>query len=312
MFTIDELLSKKNQRLAFEHLALKKDGCGLDGMHLSELNQYWTVNQQRICEEIREQKYKPGLILIREYMNKRGKRRNIASLNVIDRFITRLLSQKLNGYFSHLFLANSFAFQERKGVLAAVTKAKEYIEAGKRYVIEIDLKNYFDTIHLGKLMTLIEMYILDKAVVYLIKQYLFCDISFEERILKKEIGIVQGNSISPVLSNLYLHGFDKMLESRGFCWLRYADNIYVYTNSYEEALPIYNNVIKYLTEEAGLSINREKSGVFDVSTRIILGYDILIRNNKIDVRKHVYKNTNQYSNWHDSRLEFEWPFSYSF
>lgn len=111
-------------------------------MHLSELEQYWRMNQKRICDEIKNQECQPGIILIREYMNKTGKRRNIASLNVLDRFITRLLSQKLNHYLSPMFLANSFAYQDGKGVTAAIMQAKEYVQAGKRYVVEIDLKNY--------------------------------------------------------------------------------------------------------------------------------------------------------------------------
>lgn len=142
MFTVEEMLSKRNQSLAFEHFSKKKDGCGIDGMHLSELEQYWRMNQKRICDEIKNQEYQPGIILIREYMNKTGKRRNIASLNVLDRFITRLLSQKLNRYLSPMFLANSFAYQDGKGVTAAIMQAKEYVQAGKRYVVEIDLKNY--------------------------------------------------------------------------------------------------------------------------------------------------------------------------
>lgn len=144
MFTMDEILSKKNQRLAFAHLASKRDGCGIDGMHVSELEEYWRLNESQISKKLRNQKYQPGIILIREHVNKNGKRRNIASLNAIDRFITRLLAQKLNRYIEPIFLENSFAYQDGKGVLPAVMRAKEYIESGKRYVTEIDIKNYFD------------------------------------------------------------------------------------------------------------------------------------------------------------------------
>lgn len=303
MFTIDELLSKNNQRIAFQHFANKKEGHGPDGMHLSELENYWEINQKKICAEIRNLEYQPGIIMIREYLEKKGKRRNIANINVLDRFITRLLSQKLNRYFQPQFCINSYAYQDGKGVLAAVTKAKEYVEEGRRYVVEIDLKNYFDTIPLDRLISKIEHYISDPAVTHLIKQYLFCDISFEGKISRKTEGIVQGNSISPVLSNLYLDEFDHFLDESGYCWLRFADNIYIYVDSYESAMPVYKTITDKL-EALGLFINQEKSGVFDVTTRIILGYDILIRNNRIDIRKHIYKATNQYSGWHDSRMEF--------
>lgn len=303
MFTIDEMLSKNNQRLAFEHFATKNDGCGPDGMHVSELEKYWRMNHDQIISDLKNQEYQPGIILIREHMNKTGKRRNIASLNVIDRFITRLLSQKLNRYLAPIFCENSYAYQDSKGVMPAVLKAKEYVELGMRHVIEIDLKNYFDTIPLENLIPEIERYITDEAVLHLIKRYLFCDISFEGKISRKTQGIVQGNAISPILSNLYLNDFDKELDESKLCWIRYADNIYVYMDSYEKALLVYSELTERL-ERRKLTVNKEKSGVFDVSTRSILGYDILIRNKKVDVRKHIYKSVNQYSNWHDSRLEF--------
>ena len=155
--------------------------------------------------------------------------------------------------------------------MPAVLKAKEYVELGMRHVIEIDLKNYFDTIPLENLIPEIERYITDEAVLHLIKQYLFCDISFEGKISRKIQGIVQGNAISPILSNLYLNDFDKELDESKLCWIRYADNIYVYMDSYEKALLVYSELTERL-ERRKLTVNKEKSGVFDVSTRSILGF----------------------------------------
>ena len=301
MFTMDEMLSKKNQRLALEHLASKRDGCGIDGMHVSELEEYWRLNGDQISKKLKNQKYQSGIILIREIVNKNGKRRNIASLNAIDRFITRLLAQKLNRYISPIFLENSFAYQDGKGVLSAVMKAKEYIEVGKKYVAEIDLKNYFDTIPFDRMISKIEEQISDAAVLYLIKQYLFCSLSFEGRISKKTEGLVQGNAMSPILSNLYLQTFDEMLTEKEVCWIRYADNIYLYADSHEEAVNTYHIAIEYLEENLKLKVNREKSGIFEADSRSILGYDIIKKNNVVDVRKHVYREVNQYANWHDSR-----------
>ena len=61
MFTIDEMLSKKNQRMALEHLLEKQDGCGLDGMHLSELEEYWKINEEQIIAELKNKEYQPGV-----------------------------------------------------------------------------------------------------------------------------------------------------------------------------------------------------------------------------------------------------------
>ena len=95
MFTIDVVFSPGNQKSAFEHLKTKRDGYGPDGMLLSELEDYWQINGEDICQKIKLGDYRPGVVQIKEYLNKRGKKRNISCINSIDRFILRLLAQKM-------------------------------------------------------------------------------------------------------------------------------------------------------------------------------------------------------------------------
>ncbi len=303
MLTIDEVLSKKNQNAAMDHLLQKKNGCGIDGMHISDFEEYWNLNKDKICQDIRNKEYKPGLVLIREIINNKGKRRNIASLNVIDRFISRMLSKKLDKYFDPLFCDNSFAYREGKGVPDALNKAKTYIEQGCKYVVEIDIKDYFDNIVLEDLYSLVEQQIKDSAVLYLIHAYLYCDISNDGRINPNLKGVVQGNPISPILSNLYLLELDKLLEEKNLMWIRYADNVYVFTKEYEEALGLFN-LISMQIELKGLTLNINKSGVFNIDNKVILGYDLYQTKKGIDIRKHSYKEIKQYSRWHDTNMQF--------
>lgn len=177
MFTLEELLSKKNQSMAFSYLSKKKDGCGKDGMKLSRLQEYWELNKERICQEIGEGIYTPGIVEMYEILKPNGKKRTLSKWNSIDRFITRLLEQKLTRYIEPTFLENSLAYQEGKGVLCAVMKAKEYIEKGYEYVMEIDIKDYFDNIPINRLEMLIAERISDERVLNLIKKYLNCKVS---------------------------------------------------------------------------------------------------------------------------------------
>ena len=75
MFTLEELLSKKNQRIAMAHLAAKKEGSGSDGVKLSELEEYWSLNKARICTELEQGVYLPGVVKCFEITNNVGKRR---------------------------------------------------------------------------------------------------------------------------------------------------------------------------------------------------------------------------------------------
>ena len=303
MFSIEELFSKRNQRDAFLHFSTKKDGVGPDQMRLSELENYWKLNEQRIIQDVKNGTYQPGIIQNHEILNRRGKRRIVSSLCVIDRFLTRLLSQKLKRYLEPEFMENSFAYQEGKGILDAVQTAQQFIESGNIWVAEIDLQNYFDTVNLERLLGMIQEKIADEAVRQLIRSYLYCKIQQDIQIFDKTEGLVQGNSISPVLSNLYLHEFDCYLQKKLYQWIRFADNICIYSDNMECAEQIFEHVCQVLEDTFGVVVNRKKSGVFDVYSRRLLGYEFYKVNGKVACRKYQYQKANYYNNWKPCVIE---------
>lgn len=302
MFTVEELLSKKNQKFAFAYLS-KKDGCGIDGFRVSDLPDYWKANGERICTEIRECKYKPGTVLMRERINNKGKRRVTCSLTALDRLITRLMTQKLERYVSPVFFDNSFAYQKDKGCLEAAEKGRQYMEDGNCVVCEIDIKDFFDTISLERMERIISTLFTDKAVLHLFHEYLHCLVSKDGRMEEKKVGLLQGSPISPILSNLYMQDLDSYMEKKGYLWLRYADNIYVFAELQESATIIYNDLIGFIRTDLNLNVNETKSGIFNAVGRRILGYDLIKKGKKIDIQKHQYKEQKSYTNWHDARIE---------
>lgn len=303
MFTIEEVLSKRNQRDALAHFSHKKEGCGPDKMLVSDLPEYWNLNKEKIMTEILEQRYKPGYVQQYELLNKSGKKRTISNFNVIDRFITRLLSQKLNRYLQPIFLQNSYAYQDGKGIVDAIEKAKEYIESGDHYVVEIDLSNYFDTIPLDKLMIELQERISDKRVISVIEAYLYCEVLFDGQIVERKRGVLQGNSMSPVLSNLYLHALDVHMEEKGYHWVQFADDINIYAKTADYAEEIYKDVCDVLKRQLHLAINEKKSGIVSAENSTYLGYDFVIKKKGVEVRKHKYKVEKTYHNWHPSRIQ---------
>ena len=256
MFTMDEMLSKRNQRDAFAHFKTRRNGCGVDGMRLSELEDYWKINHQKIEAELRDGSYRPGIVRNTEIVNGRGKRRIISTMNVIDRFIARLLAQKLKRYLDPEFCENSFAYQDGKGAAMAAAKVCTYIDEGNRFVAEMDIENFFDGISLDRMMQLVEQKIEDIAVRELIRHFLYCQVSQDGEIIDKKQGLIQGNPISPVLSNLYLHSLDQLMEKNAWHGIRFADNINIYAVTREEATSIYNTVSRFITEEMLLTVNQ--------------------------------------------------------
>lgn len=143
MITLESIISKRNQTAAFAHLSMKKGGVGIDNMTLNELRDYWDMNGGLICESIREGTYEPGPVIQYDIVNSNGSKRTVSRFNSIDRFILRMIEQKLYQYYSVQFLENSFAYQSGKGTIQAANKAKQYIEMGLSTVVEIDIKKLF-------------------------------------------------------------------------------------------------------------------------------------------------------------------------
>lgn len=303
MFTMEELLSKRNQNDAMGHFANKPDSRGADGMRLSELKNYWQLNGNRILEEIRTGTYEPAIMEKYEVIGGSGKKRVITNMAVKDRFIARLISQKLKRYMEPMFLPNSFAYQDNKGILEAVMKAQLYVEAGNEILLEIDIKDYFDTIPLDKMLEELMTHITDNRVVEIIKKYMFCRIEMDNSIIHNTQGLVQGNSFSPILSNLYLHSLDMWLEEQGLNWIRFADNIYIYANNMPAAESLYKSVAEKIEQEYDLKINSGKSGIYNIFERRILGYEFYKRKGSVEVRKHKYQKTETHGGWYASSLQ---------
>lgn len=303
MITYESIFSKKNIQHAFEHLSIKKNGAGTDTSSLGDLKEYWELNRERILEGVRTCSFKPDMVQEYEIINGRGKRRTVTKYSEPDKLITRLIAQKLNEYFTPIFESESHAYQENKGITTAVESAKRYVENKKEFVTEIDVRNFFDEIDLGVLLSLLKEHITDKRVLALIESYLYCTVISDGDIYKKEKGLVQGCSMSPVLSNVYLHKFDIYMSEEGYNWIRFADNICVYTGSEDEGIDIFNDLKDLLKSEYLLEINESKSGVFDVFDRRLLGFDLYKRGNRIKVERHTYNRDSYYRNWHESAVE---------
>lgn len=247
--------------------------------------------------------YRPEVIQIKEYLNKRGKKRNISCINSIDRFILRLLAQKMKQYIEPQFLSHSHAYQAGKGLLGATAQIKEFLEKGNDYIVEIDIRDFFDTISLPLLIKKLNTYLADECIMSLIQKYLYCQISRDGRILQKTKGILTGSAISPILSNIYLNDFDCYMEECKCNWIRFADNIYLFSDTFDHAVQLYNQMSTVLIEQFNMEINQSKSGVHRVGGKIILGYDIIRSGKKIELRKHIYREQKCYYKWHNSQME---------
>lgn len=154
MITLESIFSKKNIKKAVERLGTDKNGASSE-TYAEELRNFWELNGTRIVEEIRAETFVPDTVIEYEIINNKGKKRIIAKYSNQDRFITRLITQKLQGFYEVSFLNGSQAYQNGKGIQSSVEIARSYIEAGNDTVVELDIQNFFDDIDLAKLLNIL-------------------------------------------------------------------------------------------------------------------------------------------------------------
>lgn len=193
---------------------------------------------------------------------------------VLDRFIQQAIHQVLSPIFDEGFSTHSYGFRAGRSAHDAVRAAQEYVKAGKRWVVDIDLKAFFDQVDHDKLMHLVGQRIRDKAVLRLIGKYLRAPMQRAEKKEARTKGTPQGGPLSPLLANIYLDPLDKELEKRGVNFVRYADDIAIYVTSQRAAERIMESVIEWLSKELKLEVNRTKSRAGPSEQSGLLGFQI--------------------------------------
>ena len=282
MIGIDQILSPENQTAALASFRLKNDGQGPDGMRVSELDEYWKANGERVTGTIRDGSYRPG-ILCYDITARSGKLREIANINVKDRLVEKLVQRVLQAAIEPTFLPSSFAYQEGKSALDAAMLARSCVEQGRPYVCEIDLKDYFTTIPHSRLLELLGALGCDETSLELVRQLISRPVEREGKVEVPSKGLLQGSAISPVLANLYLNSFDQYLERRGLSWFRFSDNICAYCQDAFEASEIFEELTGILQgTDYRLTVNTKKSGVYEAINRRVLGYDLVERDGIVE------------------------------
>jgi RNA-directed DNA polymerase len=146
------------------------------------------------------------------------------------------------------------------------------IGEGYRYVVDIDIEKFFDTVNHDTLMTLIGKRVGDKRILRLIGRYLRCGVEIDGRVEPTQHGTPQGGPLSPLLANIYLDVLDKELEKRGLHFVRYADDLLILVKSKLAGERVLKSVTLFLEKRLKLKVNLQKSGVRKTDDTNYLGF----------------------------------------
>lgn len=273
---MEVVVEKENMQQAYERVVGNRGAAGVDEMTVSDLMDYLRKEWPAIREQLLSGQYIPQPVLRVEIPKPGGKGvRKLGVPVVTDRLVQQAIQQVLTPIFDPDFSATSYGFRPGRSTHQAVTKAREYVEQGKTWVVDLDLEKFFDRVNHDILMSRVARKVGDKRVLHLIRRFLQAGVMENGLVSPSREGTPQGGPLSPLLSNIILDDLDKELERRGHAFCRYADDCNIYTNSQRAGERIKESITGFLAKQLKLRVNEEKSAVDRPWKRTFLGYTML-------------------------------------
>lgn len=271
--TLEAVLSRENLLAAWLAVKANKGAAGVDGLDVGQslihLREHW----ETISGKLLRGEYQPAAVRAVEIPKANGGLRTLGIPNVQDRLIQQAIHQVLTPLWEADFSPHSYGFRPNRSAHDAVCSAQGYIQAGKTWVVDIDLKSFFDEVSHDILMRLVGQKVRDKRVLRLIGNYLRAPMQTGDgRKSKRLKGTPQGGPLSPLLANIYLDPLDKELEARGLSFVRYADDLAIFASSERSAARILESVTAWIEKHLKVPVNREKSGSGPTDQSAFLGF----------------------------------------
>jgi RNA-directed DNA polymerase len=257
---------------AFHQVAANQGAAGVDHVTIAMFEARLDQNLMNLSEELRAGRYQPQPIR-RHYIPKPGsqEKRPLGIPTVRDRVVQTALRMVLEPIFEREFAEHSYGFRPHRGCKDALRQVEELLKAGYTYIVDADLKSYFDTIPHERLMALVGEKVSDGRVLALTEAFLKQGVLDGLREWTPEMGSPQGAVVSPLLSNIYLNPLDHLMAKEGFKMVRYADDFVILCRSPEEACRALEAVQGW-TAGAGLTLHPTKTRIVNAKED---GFDFL-------------------------------------
>jgi len=289
---LEEVASIDNLRKAFRRVRLNRGAPGPDGRTVEEVEKTLPYLLPRLQKALLDGTYQPGMIR-RVWIPKSGKKGDLRGLgipDVLDRLVAQAVLQVLSPHYEPTFHDSSHGFRPGRGCHTAIAEAQTYLEAGREWVVDLDLSKFFDRVNHQRLLARLAQRIEDLRLIRLIRLMLKAKVVLPDGVVvSTEEGTPQGGPLSPLLSNIVLDELDSELARRGLRFVRYADDANIYVFSERAGLRVMASITRFIERRLRLQVNQDKSAVAKPDGRHFLGFRLCRSADTGEVNIHLSK-----------------------
>lgn len=287
---MEAVVNRGNLWLAYQRVVENRGAAGVDSLTVTGLKDHLRQHWPTLKAKLLAGEYRPSPVRRVDIPKPQGGVRTLGIPTVVDRLIQQALNQVLAPIFEPDFSEASYGFRPGRNAHQALQAARQYVAAGKRWVVDMDLERFFDQVNHNLLMGKLARKIDDVRVLKLIRRYLEAGMMAKGLVSPRTEGTPQGGPLSPLLSNIMLDELDRELESRGLAFCRYADDCNIYVGSERAGKNLLAGLTGWLWERLKLKVNAGKSAVAQPWQRRFLGYSMTWHSApKLRIAKHSWE-----------------------